>query len=60
MTKGFITKAIEEAVKESGLPAEKVEELTSHMVTYINQGAKYGETPEGFLRWYTQDMGGDF
>jgi hypothetical protein len=55
---GIIAKFIEDAVKESGWPEEKIEEITSYMVTYLNTGAKYGETPEGFLHWYIQDMGG--
>jgi hypothetical protein len=55
---GFITQAIQDAVKESGLPEEKIEEITSHMVTYLSTGAKYGQTAKGFFTWYTQDMGG--
>lgn len=55
---GFITKSIEEAMKESGLPKEKIEEITSYMVTYLNTGAKYGKTAKGFFIWYTKDMGG--
>lgn len=53
-----IEKIIRQAVKESGLPESKIEELTSMMVTYLNTGAKYGETPQGFLHWYVKDMGG--
>lgn len=55
---GFVTQAINDAVKASGLPEDKIEEVTSYMVTYLNTGAKYGESPEGFMRWYIQDMGG--
>lgn len=53
-----IDELIKEAVKESGLPEGKIEELTSSMVTYLNTGAKYGSTPQGFLKWYVKDMGG--
>ncbi len=59
MNNSFITEAIKAAVKESGLPEDKIEEITSYMVTYLNTGAKYGESPQGFLRWYVQDMGGE-
>lgn len=55
---GFITKAIKEAVEASGLPEEKIEEISSYMVTYLNSGAKYGKTAKGFFMWYTKDMGG--
>jgi hypothetical protein len=55
---GIIEKAIKDAVKQSGLPEDKIEEITSYMSTYMNTGAKYGETPEGFLKWYLRDMGG--
>lgn len=53
-----IEQIIKQAVKESGLPEEKIEEITSYMTTYINTGAKYGSTPQGFLKWYVEDMGG--
>ncbi|WAT23505.1 hypothetical protein O0R52_22245 (plasmid) [Bacillus halotolerans] len=56
---GFITEAISQAVKESGLSEDKIEEITSYMVTYLNTGAKYGESPQGFLYWYVHDMGGE-
>ncbi|MCD7911020.1 hypothetical protein KC480_05710 [Bacillus velezensis] len=56
---GFITEAIKDAVKESGLSEDKIEEITSYMVTYLNTGAKYGESPQGFLCWYIRDMGGE-
>lgn len=56
---GFITEAINLAVKESGLSEDKIEEITSYMVTYLNTGAKYGESPQGFLYWYVHDMGGE-
>jgi|GEM_PF-5091941 len=55
---GIIAKLMEEAVQKSGWSEEKIEEITSYMVTYLNTGAKYGETPQGFLRWYVEDMGG--
>lgn len=55
---GFITIAIKQAIKESGLPEEKIEEIASYMTTYLQTGAKYGSTPQGFFKWYTQDMGG--
>lgn len=58
-SEGFVTATIQEAMKASGLPEEKIEEITSYMVTYINTGEKYGPTPEGFLKWYVQDMGGE-
>ncbi|ARC67262.1 MULTISPECIES: hypothetical protein [Bacillus subtilis group] len=56
---GFITEAIKQAVQESGLPEDKIEEITSYMVTYLNTGAKYGETAKAFLYWYVHDMGGE-
>lgn len=49
---------IKKAVRESGLPEEKIEEITSLMVTYTQTGAKYGDTAKGFLHWYIHDMGG--
>lgn len=53
-----VDEIIKQAVKDSGLPEEKIEEITSMMVTYLNTGAKYGSTPEGFFKWYVKDMGG--
>lgn len=49
--------AVEIAVKESGMPQEKIEEVSSSMIAYINAGAKYGNTPEGFLRWFKEQGG---
>ncbi|MGV7000232.1 hypothetical protein ACWA2C_16225 [Priestia megaterium] len=54
---GIINKFIQDAVSESGLPEDKIEEITSYMVTYINLGSQYGSSPEGFLRWYTEQGG---
>lgn len=48
---------IGKAVKDSGRPVEQVEEIASFMITYVNSGAKYGNTPEGFYRWYTEQGG---
>lgn len=56
---GLITKAIQEAVKQSGLPEDKIEEIASYMTTYLNTGAKYGRTAKGFLMWYVKDQGGE-
>jgi hypothetical protein len=58
VNEGVMTKIMADAMKESGLPADKIEEITSYMVTYINTGSKYGHTPQGFLKWYTKDQGG--
>lgn len=46
-----------DATRDSGLPEEVIEEMTSMMVQYINEGAKYGDQPEDFLKWYVTDMG---
>lgn len=52
-----LDKVIEQAVKESGQSVDKVEEVTSSMIRYVNSGAKYGDSPEGFYRWYTEQGG---
>jgi hypothetical protein len=57
MSNGAIDLAIKEAVRNSGLPEDKIEEITSYMVTYINTGSKYGSSPKGFLRWYIEQGG---
>lgn len=48
---------VTQIVKESGQPPEKIEQITSKMITYINTGAIYGSNPEGFFRWYTEQGG---
>ena len=49
---------IKTAAKQSGLPEKQIEQLTSHMITYMNTGAKYGTaTPEGFFRWMSEQEG---
>lgn len=48
---------IEDTVKESGQVIEKIEEITSYMITYLSTGAKYGSSPEGFYRWYREQGG---
>lgn len=53
-----LLKIIQDTAKESGLSKEKIEEVVTYMATYINEGAKYGKTPKGFLRWYIKDQGG--
>jgi hypothetical protein len=45
---------IKQAMKESGMPEENIEQITSYMITYINTGSKYGHTPEGFFQWYSE------
>lgn len=48
---------IKEYAKKSGLPEEKISDITSSMVEYLNTGAKYGESPKGFFTWYMKDKG---
>lgn len=48
---------IKDAVKQSKLPEDKITEVSSAMVEYLNTNAKYGESIEGFLKWYIQDKG---
>jgi hypothetical protein len=49
--------AVDIAVKESGKSQDEIEQVSSYMITYINTGAKYGTTPEGFYRWFTEQGG---
>lgn len=56
---GLISLLIDKAVKESNLPKDKIAELTEGMQKYLNSGAPYGESPEGFLRYYIHDLKGE-
>ena len=50
---------IKSTVKASGESEDRIEELSSYMITYINTGAQYGMSAEGFVRWYIE-QGKDF
>lgn len=50
-----MTHYLQEAMKASGLTQQQIQDLSSMMVLYLEEGAKYGESPSGFVRWYMGD-----
>lgn len=48
---------VQSTAAASGESEEKIQDISSQMIAYINAGAQYGMSPEGFARWYTEQGG---
>ncbi|HDX9674152.1 TPA: hypothetical protein ROY08_001409 [Bacillus cereus] len=48
---------VQSTAAASGEPVEKIQDISSQMIAYINEGAPYGMSPEGCARWYIEKGG---